>query len=191
MRKWRMLSALLAVLLAAGLGISAAHVQAAGRNVTFDETMLEGNASDFDGLQVQAQYSFDGCLHWDVGYDPGRGSTKSALRYDPPHGMPKAQEGFWLTTGLGGMESYSSDEPLDPGIEKMIDRVRENAPSKVEPYSAVEGRALQRGFERGGLSDRASGPGSGRAGLAEHGRGRGALSRAAAGAHGGAGACVP
>ena len=137
MRKWRILSVLLAVLLAAGITVSAARVQAAGRNVVFQETMLEGNASDFDGLHMLAQYSFNGCLHWDVGYDPGRGSTKSALRYDPPHGMPKAQEGFWRTTGLGGMESYSSDEPLDPGIAKMIEQVCAAAPSKDFPYSEV------------------------------------------------------
>ena len=138
MRKWRILSALLAVLLAAGLGISAAQVQAAGRNVVFQETMLEGNASDFDGLHMQALYSFDGCLHWDVGYDPGHGgTTESTARYDPPHGTPEQPDSFWLTTGLSGMESYSSDEPLDPGIEKMIKQVRANAPSKIEPYSKV------------------------------------------------------
>ena len=138
MRKWRILSALLAVLLAIGLGVSAAHVQATGRNVTFEETLLEGRAEDFAGLLVQGQYAFDGCLHWSVGYHPGRGgSTQSDVRYDAPHGMPKAQEGFWLTTGLSGMESYSSDEPLDPGIAKMIEQVRENAPSRIEPYSEV------------------------------------------------------
>ena len=137
MRKWRIFSALLAVLLAAGLGISAAQVQAAGRNVVFQETMLEGNASDFDGLHVKTQYSFDGCLHWNVGYDPGRGGTESTVHYDPPHGMPEQPDAFWLTTGLSGMESYSHDAPLDPGIEKMIDRVRENAPSKNFPYSEV------------------------------------------------------
>lgn len=138
MRKWRILSVLLAVLLAAGITVSAARVQAAGRNVVFQETMLEGNASDFDGLHMQAQYSFNGCLHWDVGYDPGRGGTESTVHYDPPHGgKHEAPEGFWLTTGLNGMESYSSDEPLEPGIEKMIEQVRENAPSKIEPYSEV------------------------------------------------------
>ena len=138
MRKWRILSALLAVALAAGLGVSAARVQAAGRNVTFAETVLTGSgASDFEGLHVQAQYAFDGCLHWDVDDTPGRGGTESAVRYDPPHGMPKAPESFWLTTGLGGMESYSSDEPLNHGVERMIERVRENAPSKNFPYSEV------------------------------------------------------
>lgn len=138
MRKWRILSALLAVLLAAGITVSAARVQAAGRNVVFQETMLEGNASDFDGLHMLAQYSFNGCLHWDVGYDPGRGGTESTVHYDPPRGgKHEAPEGFWLTTGLNGMESYSSDEPLEPGIEKMIEQVRAAAPSKDFPYSEV------------------------------------------------------
>ena len=136
MRKWRIISALLAVLLAAGLGVSAAHVQATGRNVTFEEAMLEGSAGDFAGLQVQTKYAYDGCLHWDVGYTPGRG-TESTVHYDPPHGTPEQPDSFWLTTGLGGMESYSSDEPLNPGIAEMIDQVRENAPPKVESYSEV------------------------------------------------------
>ena len=138
MRKWRIFSALLAVLLAAGVGISAAHVQATGRDVIFEETMLEGKAEDFAGLRVQMQYAYDGCVHWDVGYAPGRGGTESTVRYDPPHGgKHEAPKGFWLTTGLSGMDSYSSDVPLNPGIEKMIERVRANAPSKNFPYSEV------------------------------------------------------
>ena len=42
MRKWRILSAVLAVLLAAGLGVSAAQLQAEGANVTFTRTLLAG-----------------------------------------------------------------------------------------------------------------------------------------------------
>lgn len=137
MRKWLIFSAVLAVLLAAGLGVSAAHVQATGQNVEFQETLLEGSAEDFAGLHVQTKYAYDGCLHWNVGYTPGRGGAECKVRYDPPHGMPKAPEGFWLTTGLSGMESYSSDKPLNPGIERMIERVRANAPSKNFPYSEV------------------------------------------------------
>lgn len=139
MRKWRILSALLAVVLAAGIGFSAAQVQAAGRNVTFAETVLTGGgASDFEGLHVQAQYAFDGCLHWDVDYAPGHGgSAVSSVRYAPPHGRQEQPDAFWLTTGLSGMETYSSEEPLDDGIAAMIERVRENAPSKIAPYSEV------------------------------------------------------
>ena len=139
MRKWRVLSALLAVLLAAGITVSAAHVQASGRNVSFAETVLEGAASDFAGLQLQARYVSDGCLHWSIGYAPGQGgSTQSAVCYDPPRGgRHEAPEGFWLTTGLSSREIYSTEEPLDPGIEKMIEQVRAAAPSTDEPYSEV------------------------------------------------------
>ena len=66
MRKWRILSALLAVLLAAGLGISAAQLQAEGTNVTFTRTLLAGEKADFAGVAVTERARLGGGLHWDA-----------------------------------------------------------------------------------------------------------------------------
>ena len=53
MRRWRFLTLALAVLLTAGLGVSAAHVQSTGRNVVYDETILQGEAEAFSGIVRQ------------------------------------------------------------------------------------------------------------------------------------------
>lgn len=80
MRKWRILSALLAVVLAAGIAFSAARVQAAGRNVVYDETILQGEEGDFAGVVVQAKSRMRNEVLWETAYRPG-GEAESTVKY--------------------------------------------------------------------------------------------------------------
>ena len=64
MRRWRFLTLALAVLLAAGLGVSAAHVQSTGRNVVYDETILQGEAEAFSGIVVHTKSRMNNEVLW-------------------------------------------------------------------------------------------------------------------------------
>ena len=81
MRKWRILSALLAVLLAAELGISAAQLQAEGANVTFTRTLLAGEEAEFAGVAVTERARLGGGLHWDARCLLDTGKTETRCRF--------------------------------------------------------------------------------------------------------------
>lgn len=139
MRKWRVLSIALAVLLAASIGVSAAHVQRTGTDVRFTETLLASDEADFAGLRVHARYACDGFLHWAVDYAPGAGgAAETAFRYAPPERAASGQpDAFFLSVGLDGMATYDAETPADPGVRAMIAAVEANAPAGPEPYSEV------------------------------------------------------
>ena len=66
MRRWRILSLLLAVLAAGGLLAAGLFVSAAGRNVVYDETILQGAAEDFSGVVVHAKNRIRNEVLWET-----------------------------------------------------------------------------------------------------------------------------
>ena len=91
MRRWRFLTLALAVLLAAGLGVSAAHVQSTGRNVVYDETILQGEAEAFSGIVVHTKSRMNNEVLWQTDYRPG-GDTRSTVRYGVSDWTPGADK---------------------------------------------------------------------------------------------------
>ena len=82
MKRWRILSLLLAVLAAGGLLAAGLFVSAAGRNVVYDETILQGAAEDFSGVVVHAKNRIRNEVLWETDYRPGSGlKTDTTARY--------------------------------------------------------------------------------------------------------------
>ncbi len=80
MKRWRILTLLLAVLAAGGLLAAGLYVSAAGRNVVYDETILQGEEGDFAGVVVQAKSRMRNEVLWETAYHPG-GEAESTVKY--------------------------------------------------------------------------------------------------------------
>ncbi len=125
MRRWRFLTLALAVLLAAGLGVSAAHVQATGRNVVYDETILQGEAEAFSGIVVHTKSRMNNEVLWQTDYRPG-GDARSTARYgvsdwsytDPP---PSVRAYSFLTNA----PSLRNGSEADAMVESVASRTPE------------------------------------------------------------------
>ena len=126
MRRWRFLTLALAVLLAAGLGVSAAHVQATGRNVVYDETILQGEAEAFSGIVVHTKSRMNNEVLWQTEYRPG-GGARSTATYgvsdwsytDPP---PSVRASSFLTNA----PSLRNGSEADAMVEDVALRTPEN-----------------------------------------------------------------
>lgn len=126
MRRWRFLTLALAVLLAAGLGVSAAHVQTTGRNVVYDETILQGEAEAFSGIIVHTKSRMGNEVLWQTEYRPG-GGARSTVRYgvsdwsytDPP---PSVRASSFLTNA----PSLRNGSEADAMVEDVALRTPEN-----------------------------------------------------------------
>ena len=128
MRRWRFLTLALAVLLAAGLGVSAAHVQADGRNVIYQETMLEGSAGDFSGVTLHLKNRMGNELYWLTDYHPGAsGAAETHTRYGksdwtPGEDKPPVQAVCHLLNAPEGR----NDAEADAMVENVAARTPEH-----------------------------------------------------------------
>ena len=117
MRRWRFLTLALAVLLAAGLGVSAAHVQATGRNVVYDETILQGEAEAFSCIVVHTKSRMGNEVLWQTEYRPG-GGARSTVRYGvsdwtPGEGKPPVQAVCHLLNAPEGRNDAEADAMVE------------------------------------------------------------------------------
>ena len=128
MRRWRFLTLALAVLLAAGLGVSAAHVQAEGRNVVYDETILQGEAGDFSDVTLHLKNRMGNELYWLTDYHPGTsGAAETHTRYGksdwtPGEGKPPVQAVCHLLNAPEGR----NDAEADAMVENVAARTPEH-----------------------------------------------------------------
>ena len=103
MKRWRILTLLLAVLGVCGLLAAGLFVSAAGRDVRYDETILQGEAGDFSGVVVHAKIRMGNEVLWQTEYRPG-GDAKSSVRYgvsdwEPMEGTPFLRADCYLLNG--------------------------------------------------------------------------------------------
>ncbi|MBQ9720216.1 MAG: hypothetical protein IJV64_05925 [Oscillospiraceae bacterium] len=75
MRKWRILTLLLAVLAVIGLPAAALWISEYKKDVTYDETVLQGDAADFSGVSNQTQNQLRDRVFWETTYRPGTGEA--------------------------------------------------------------------------------------------------------------------
>ena len=128
MRRWRFLTLALAVLLAAGLGVSAAYVQAEGRNVVYDETILQGEAGDFSDVTLHLKNRMGNELYWLTDYHPGAsGAAETHTRYGksdwtPGEDKPPVQAVCHLLNAPEGR----NDAEADAMVENVAARTPEH-----------------------------------------------------------------
>ena len=103
MRRWRILTLLLAALGVCALLAAGRFVSAAGRDVRYDETILQGEAGDFSGVVVHTKIRMGNEVLWQTEYRPG-GGAESTVRYgvsdwEPMEDTPFLRSDCYLLNG--------------------------------------------------------------------------------------------
>ena len=137
MRKWRLLSALLAVLAAAGLLVSALWVSASGHDVTFAETLLEGEAADFQGIEITARAQLGWDVLWETALRPG---TNRAQQTHRTYAVPVSPESDipepCISVSMGVF--YGAQTEMDESaLRHGADRIAEQAPDGAAGQSGT------------------------------------------------------
>lgn len=105
MKRWRILTLLLAALGVCGLLAAGLFVSAAGRDVRYDETILQGEAGDFSGIVVHAKIRMGNEVLWQTDYLPGSSlQTDTTVRYgvsdwEPMEDTPFLRSDCYLLNG--------------------------------------------------------------------------------------------
>ena len=103
MRRWRILTLLLAALGVCALLAAGRFVSAAGRNVSYDETILQGEAADFSDVVLHTKIRMGNEVLWQTEYRPG-GGAESTVRYgvsdwEPMEDTPFLRSDCYLLNG--------------------------------------------------------------------------------------------
>ena len=126
MRRWRILTLLLAALGVCGLLAAGLFVSAVGRDVKYDEMILQGAAADFSGVALHTKIRMGNELLWQTEYRPG-GDTRTTARYgvsdwaytDPP---PSVRASSFLTNA----PAHRNGSEADAMVESVALRTPEN-----------------------------------------------------------------
>lgn len=127
MRRWRILLPALAAVLAAGLLAGAVRLFADGARVTYDETILQGDAADFAGVTVQTRNRMGFEVFWETAYRPGTDDTaRSRMVFggedrSPVRDEPKVEAACYLLNEPEGR----SDAEADALVEAVAARTPE------------------------------------------------------------------
>ena len=126
MRRWRILTLLLAALGACGLLAPGLFVSAAGRDVRYDETILQGEAGDFSGVVVHAKIRMGNEVLWQTEYRPG-GEAESTVKYgvsdwEPMDEQPSVRADSFLTNA----PAHRNGGEADAMVEDVALRTQEN-----------------------------------------------------------------
>ena len=123
MRRWRMITLLLAALGVCGLLAAGRFVSAAGRDVRYDETILQGEAGDFSGVVVHAKIRMGNEVLWQTEYRPG-GEARSTARYgvsdwEPMDDTPFLRSDCYLLNGPEG-RNYGEADALVENVAASV-----------------------------------------------------------------------
>lgn len=137
MRKWRILTVLLAALAAAGLIAAAVWVHTGGSRVGYDETVLQGEAGAFEGVTVRTKALLGNNVFFETVYRPGTAQTpESRSWYGKSDWFSEEVPVFSVRSVLAPDTHCSAEETADA----MVRDVASRAPADPEAYYAEQAR---------------------------------------------------
>lgn len=142
MRRWRMITLLLAALGMCGLLAAGLFVSAAGRYVRYDETLLQGKAEAFSGVVVHTKSRMHNEVLWQTEYHPG-GETRSTARYGmsdwaPMEDVPFLRSDCYL---LNGPEFRNCGE-----ADAMVENAAASVPEGEKRETVIRAADWYEGF---------------------------------------------
>lgn len=131
MRKWRLLTVLLAALAVTGLLMATLWISGTGKCVTYDETVLQGDASAFAGVTIRTRNQMREYVNWETEYRPGTGETpETKMRYRRGDWQYRGEAIFSVRTPLLPMTNGAVEGVAD----EMVRDVASRAPADVQEY---------------------------------------------------------
>ena len=123
MRRWRILTLLLAALGVCGLLAAGLFVSAAGRDVRYNETIVQGTAADFSSVVVHTKNRMGNEVLWQTEYCPG-GEAESTVKYgvsdwEPMEDTPFLRSDCYLLNGPEG-RSYGEADALVENVAASV-----------------------------------------------------------------------